>query len=97
MLIDDMRKHVKVCSTMSDDEIEDLIAAALSNLRAGGVREELLRRDDMDPAVKFAVISFCKANYGFDNNDSDRYFQRYEWQRLHLLNSSKNETLYEGE
>jgi len=89
-LIDDVRVSLRVVSDMTDVEVQGLIDAAVQDMRRVGVRAALLG-DAMNPLAKSAVVMFCKANYGFDNNDSDRYWQRYHWAVTALMNSSANE------
>ena len=89
-LIDDVRVSLRVVSDMTDVEVQGLIDAATQDMRRVGVRERLLS-EPMNALAKHAVVMFCKANYGFDNNDSDRYWQRYGWAVRSLMNSSANE------
>lgn len=95
MLRDDVRVALRVRSTMTDVEVDALIAAAVADMRRIGIREELLDPRNMGDLAKFAVIAFCKANYGFDNTEGPTYFERYKWCVTALANSSMNETLYE--
>ena len=95
MLIDDVRVALRVVSSKTDSEVQAMIDAAIRDMRRVGIRDELLVADDedspMDPMVKAAVLMYCKANYGFDNSDSDRYWARYNWTVTSMLNSSMNE------
>ena len=63
-----------------DGEIEDLIEAALADLRLVGVSKP----DCEDPLIKRAVVTYCKANFGFDNPDADRLRLSYHLLRDHL-------------
>ena len=90
-LIDDVRVSLRVVSDMTDVEVQGLIDAAVQDMRRVGVRAELLTTESLNPLAKCAVVMFAKANYGFDNNDSDRYWQRYHWAVNALMNSSANE------
>lgn len=60
-----------------DDEITDLINAARAAMRAGGVSQEKAS-DDADGTVRLAVKVWCKANFGMDNPDAERYAQSFE-------------------
>jgi len=90
-LIDDVKVSLRVVSEMTDVEVQGLIDAATQDMRRVGVRGELLDAEKPNPLAKCAVLMFCKANYGFDNNDSDRCWQRYHWAVNALMNSSANE------
>lgn len=94
MLLDEVRTALRVTSTMTDVEIKALIGAAMSDLTRVGIRRELLIGESLEPLAKYAVIAFCKANYGFDNSESAMYQERYKWAVTALMNSSMNETLY---
>lgn len=60
-----------------DDEIADLIDAARAAMRAGGVSVDK-SQDDSDGTVRLAIKVFCKANFGMDNPDADRYMHTFE-------------------
>ena len=92
MLRDDVRVALRVTSTMTDVEIDALISAAISDMERVGVMDELLNPQTMSGLAKFAVIAFCKANYGFDNPDGPAYLERYKWTVTALMNSSMNES-----
>jgi hypothetical protein len=93
-LLDDVRVALRVVSTKTDSEVKAWIDAAKRDMRRVGIREELLAEGEdgsMDPMAHAAVIMYCKANYGFDNSDSDRYWSRYNWTVTSMVNSSMNE------
>lgn len=60
-----------------DGEIDDLIDSARSALRAGGVRAEKAA-DDSDGTIRLAIKVWCKANFGMDNPDHERFMQSFE-------------------
>lgn len=60
-----------------DDEIADLIDAARAAMRAGGVSVDK-SQDDSDGTVRLATKVFCKANFGMDNPDADRYMHTFD-------------------
>ena len=62
-------KHFKL-----DDEINDLIEACKIDLSMAGVR----KIDETDPIIVRAVIIYCKANFGLDNSDSEKYQKAYD-------------------
>jgi hypothetical protein len=59
-----------------DDEIADLINAARSALRAGGVTEAKANSDD-DASVRVAIKVYVKANFGMDNPDAEQLMQSF--------------------
>ena len=57
-----------------DDEIQDLIIAAKRDLNITGI----INIEEKDPLIKQAIIMYCKANFGLDNKDSEKYKITYE-------------------
>ncbi len=42
----------------------------------------------MDPLLKRAITLYCKAHFGYDNADAERFAQSYEMLKIHLSLSS---------
>ena len=57
-----------------DDEIQDLIIAAKRDLNITGI----IYIEEKDPLIKQDIIMYCKANFGLDNKDSEKYKNTYE-------------------
>lgn len=89
-LLDEVRSVLRVSSSRTDIEIESLIDAALADMMRVGIRPELLNEESLDPLVKNAVFCFVKANYGFDNDEAERFMNSYHLMVANLLNSSAN-------
>lgn len=84
-LLDDVKKALRISSSAYDDEVTDLIDAGKSDLRLAGIyfkseTEEL----PLDPLVKRAVITYCKAYFGYENTDADRFIDSYVMLKQHL-------------
>ncbi|MFT8813221.1 hypothetical protein [Oenococcus sp.] len=58
-------------------EISDLIASARYDLYKIGTVDKNLAYSIVDPLVKQAVIAYCKAKFGLNNDDSDKYWAAY--------------------
>lgn len=78
-MLDACRDALRIPADVTDydAEIEDLIDAARAAMRAGGVSAEVAD-DDSDGTVRLAIKVFCKANFGMDNPDADRYAHTFE-------------------
>lgn len=77
-----------------EGELQDLIEAALLDLSLSGVSVEAITEDPVDPLIKRAVILYTKANFGFGNDDFDRFQQSYVMLKQHLcLSGDYNATL----
>lgn len=78
-MLDACRDALRIPSDVTDydDEIADLIDAARAAMCAGGVSVDK-SQDDSDGTVRLAIKVFCKANFGMDNPDADRYMHTFE-------------------
>lgn len=83
VLLDDVKDALRVNGTDCDTEITDLISAAKTDLIISGV-SSTKAEDATDPLIKRAVVVYCKANYGYDNQEAERFQQSYEMLKEHL-------------
>ncbi|WP_336772305.1 head-tail connector protein [Paenibacillus sp. MMO-58] len=90
MILDDAKAALRVskATTLFDDEITDLIAAAQMDLQLAGVLPSKVQNDN-DPLIKRALIVYCKANFGFDNPDAERLQASYTSLKAHLTLSQE--------
>lgn len=92
-LLDDVKKACRVTTDAFDDELTDLIAAAFADLGITDISESLLTEDSCPPAVKRAVLTYCKMNFGqVEDGFHDRLKASYDEQKAQMLMSS----LYRG-
>lgn len=84
----DFRGYVRTSSTKTDGELRDLIAAARDDLVLGGVLP-VRARDEADPLIKKALASYVKAEFGLDNEDSEKYRAAYASLKADLTMSTK--------
>ncbi|SMO54995.1 head-tail connector protein [Melghirimyces algeriensis] len=83
-LIDDVKLALRVTAVEFDSEIQDLIDGAKLDLQLSGV----VNLVDTDPLIKRAVIVYCKAHFGYDNPEADRFLRSYDLLKMHLTLSS---------
>lgn len=90
MILGDAKVALRIskATTMFDDEINDLVAAAQMDLQLAGVLPGKVQ-NDTDPLIKRALIVYCKANFGFDNPDADRLQASYTSLKAHLTLSQE--------
>ena len=83
-ILDDVKVALRVAATTTtfDGEIGELITAALADLKMAGVVAD--KGVSTDTLVKRAVITYCKAYFGYDNPDSDRLAESYLMLKQHL-------------
>ena len=74
MIVEKIRKSLRISTDKTDDEIEDLISACKLDLLMRGIKNI----DEGEPLIFQAIKLYCKANYGLDNKDSEKYTKAYE-------------------
>lgn len=79
-LITKAKTACRLTNTWYDNEIADLVDAALADLPLGGVTETI---DDTDPLIVRAVCTYCKANLGNPEN-YDQLKRSYDEQKAQL-------------
>ena len=72
-MLQKVKLALRIKSNKFDDEIQDLISACKIDLSISGVRK--VREDD--PIIQRVIILYVKANFGLDNNDSEKYYKSY--------------------
>lgn len=83
MMLDEVRKALRVDGTEHDDEIQGLIDAARADLALSGVSPEKAQ-DDGDPLIRRAVVIYCQAHFDYADPASERLLQSYHLLKAHL-------------
>lgn len=88
VLLPFMKTHLRIGAdtTILDDEVNGLIAAALADMQMRGIDTQAAfpaaatTVGDMKPLAVRAAVYYCKANFGTlpDAAEADAYNQRYE-------------------
>lgn len=76
MLLESVKKELRITNSAFDDEIYDLIEAAKADMKIPQIDADKII--DTDPLIKRAVLLYCKANFGLDNPDSEKYQKSYD-------------------
>ena len=74
------KSSLRVKSNSLNSEIQDLIDSAKLDLKISGVTNI----DEEDPLIIQAIKIYCKANFGLDNKDSEKYQKSYDMLKQHL-------------
>jgi len=90
MLLDNIKLTLRITNIAYDTEIQDLIEQAKADLKLCGVLEAKII--DTDVLIKRAIITYCKANFGLNNGDSEKLQASYEAIRNHLSMSVEYNT-----
>ena len=78
-MLEKVKLALRITTDAFDSEIEDLIEAALADLRLAGVVND----DGTDPLITRAVITYCRANFG-QPDDYDRMKASYDEQKAQM-------------
>lgn len=73
-MIESIKLALRVKNNAFDDEIADLIKSAILDLKISGI----VKTDETDPLIQQAIKTYCKANFGLDNKDSEKYQMSYD-------------------
>jgi len=87
-LIDDVKLALRITSSAFDNEITGLIEAAKADLQLSGVHQDKVK-DEGDPLIRRAITVYCKAHFGFDNPEAERFQQSYDMLKAHLTLSAE--------
>lgn len=87
-LLDDVKLALRITSSAFDNEIEGLIEAAKADLRLSGVSDAKVK-DENDPLISRAIVVYCKAHFGYDNPEAERFQQSYDMLKAHLTLSAE--------
>lgn len=80
-MLDKVKLALRIKTTAFDDEINDLIAAALADLGIAGVVNG--KDKEADPLIIRAVVTYCRANFG-EPDDFERLKTSYDEQKAQL-------------
>lgn len=75
-MLDKIKLALRIKTNAFDEEINDLINAALADLAAAGITSQ----DEEDPLIIRAVVTFCRANFG-SPADYDKMKASYDEQK----------------
>ncbi|ARW38100.1 hypothetical protein BN2127_JRS8_02780 [Bacillus amyloliquefaciens] len=86
-MFESVKRSLRITHSFLDDEIHELVAAARQDLVQSGVSASKAESEE-DPLIKRAVITYCKANFGLSNVDSEKYQRSYDMLKNHLALAS---------
>ena len=69
MILEKVKLALRIRSNAYDIDIYDLIESAKLDLSISGVK----KIDEEDPLIQQAIKTYCKANFGLDNKESEKY------------------------
>lgn len=75
-----------------NEELTGLIKACIADMKITDIDEEKLSEEDVDPLIERAIMTYCKANFGYSTLTSDQrewLKNSYDEQKSQLLMSSR--------
>lgn len=88
-LLDQVKVACRVASMAYNDELTDLIESGLADLGISDIKAAMLTDTDTDPLIRKAVITYCRMNFGYQDEAAyNRLKASYDEQKSQLLMSS---------
>lgn len=87
-LMEAAKLSLRVTSDAYAPEVEMLCDAALEDMERVGINADYLASDDAK--VRHAVVCYCKAHFGFDNDMAQFFNESYRQHVCDMLNSAEN-------
>jgi hypothetical protein len=81
-MLDIIRDRLRINNREYDEEIMLLISSCKLDLESSGVASSLIEEECS--LIKSAIILYCKANFGFDNADAEKFQKSYESLKIKL-------------
>lgn len=82
-MLDKIKMALRITTNAFDDELNDLISAAFTDLGIAGV----IVPAEADAIITRAVITFCKMSFGLPE-DYDKLKKSYDEQKAQLSNAT---------
>ncbi|MDK0667349.1 head-tail connector protein [Clostridium perfringens] len=79
-MLEKVKLSLRIKSDAFNIEILEMIEAAKLDLSISGIK----KIDEDDPLIQQAIKIYCKANFGLDNKDSEKYQKSYNMLKEHL-------------
>lgn len=83
-LLNKVKLALRIKSDAFDDELNELILAAATDLGIAGV---LVKSENPEPILSRAIITYCKMSFGLPE-DYDRLKKSYDEQKAQLSNAT---------
>jgi uncharacterized phage protein (predicted DNA packaging) len=79
-MLEKVKQILRIKTSSLDDEIIGLIEACKIDLKISGIK----KISENDPLIQQAIKIYCKANFGLDNKDSEKYQKSYDSLKVSL-------------
>lgn len=75
MILNDVKKALRISSSHFDDELMTLIESARLDMVQSGISFDKAHSDDF--LIKQTIVFYCKGHFGYDNPDANRFIAAY--------------------
>lgn len=79
-MLEKIKLSLRLTGTDLDGEVQDLINACKADLKSSGIDSS----DESDPLIIRAVTFYCKAYFGYANENYERLSKSYDLLKRHL-------------
>lgn len=79
-MLEKVKVELRIKGSAFNDEIQSLIDAAKLDLSISGVANTT----EADKLVHRAIVLYCKAHFGVDNPNSEKYLESYTSLKTHM-------------
>jgi len=86
-LLDDVKISLRISNTAYDTEVTDLINAAKADLELSGI--DATKIIDTDTLIRRAINTYVKANFGWNNPDTEKLQKSFDMLKMHLSLSAE--------
>lgn len=91
-MLEKVKLSLRINNNAFDEEINSLIKSCKKELELVGIAPSILNSNDT--MILQAITLYCKAHFGFDNSEAERYMKSYE--SLKILLSTNINYKYKG-
>ena len=84
-MLEEVKMALRISNSAYNNEIKNLIDACKSDLETSGVAPSYFLEDNYRALIKQAIITYCKAQFGYDNQDATRLNDSYELLKQKLV------------
>lgn len=81
-MLEKCKNSLRISGNDFDIEVQDLIDECKSDLESEGIAKSKIV--DTDPLIRRAIITYCKAFFGWDNPEREIFIQSYISQKNKL-------------
>lgn len=87
-MLEVVRLALRISHNVLDKEIESLIRSARQDLMLAGVSIRKAQ-SNTDPLIERAIVAYCKANFGLNNKESEKFQLSYDMLKNRLTSSGE--------